>query len=76
MIDIKVYIKGSEVPLTTVINVSDMDTVEFEIIGHDSDYLSSIEVQIFLEDYEIPCINMKDGTILKSQINHLFRESL
>lgn len=75
MIDIKVYIKGSEVPLTTVINVSDMDTVEFEIIGHDSDYLSSIEVQIFLEDYEIPCINMKDGTILKSQINHLFRES-
>lgn len=75
MIDIKVYIKGFEVPLSTVINVSDTDTVEFEIIKNDSEYLSSIEVQIFLEDYEVPCTNMKDGSTLKSQINHLFRES-
>lgn len=75
MIDIKVYIRGNEVPLSSVINVFDMDTVEFEIIGHDSDYLSSIEVKVFLEDYEIPCVNMGDGLTLKSQINHLFRES-
>ena len=75
MIDIKVYIKGYETPLSSVINVFDMDTVEFEIVGYDSEYFSSIEVKIFLEDYEIPCVNMKNGLILKSQINHLFRES-
>ena len=72
MIDIKVYIRGNKVPLSPVINVFDMDTVEFEIIGHDSDYMSSIEVKIFLEDYEIPCVSMKGGLTLKSEINHLF----
>lgn len=75
MIDIKVYIGGDEVALSSVINVFDMDTVEFEIIGNDSDCLSSTEVQIFLEDYEIPSVNIGDGLTLKSQINHLFRES-
>lgn len=75
MIDIKVYIKGSEVQNSSVINVFDMDTVEFEIVGYDSDYFSSVEVQIFLEDYEIPCISIKNGLALKSQVNHLFRES-
>lgn len=75
MIDIKVYIKGDEVPISSIINVFDMDTVEFEIIGNDSYYLPSIEVKIFLEDYEIPCVNMGNGLNLKSQVNHLFRES-
>ena len=75
MINIKIYIRGNEVPLSSVINVFDMDTVEFEIIGYDSNYLSSIEVKVFLEDYEIPCVNMGDGLTLKSQINYLFRES-
>lgn len=75
MIDIKVYIRGNEVPLSSVINIFDMDSVEFEIVGYDSDYMSSIEVKIFLEDYEIPCLSMKDGLTLKSEINHLFRES-
>jgi hypothetical protein len=75
MIDIKVYIRGKEVQLSSIINIFDMDTVEFEIIGYDNDYFSSIEVKIFLEDYEIPCVNLGDGLTLKSQINHLFRES-
>lgn len=75
MINIKVFIRGEEVILSSVIKVFDMDTVEFEITGNDRSYLSSIEVKIFLEDYEIPCVNMGDGLTLKSQINHLFRES-
>jgi len=75
MIDIKVYIRGEEVPLSPVISVFDMDTVEFRVIGHDSDYLSSKKVQIFLEDYEVPCTDLGDGLNFKSQTNHLFRES-
>lgn len=75
MIDIKVYLRGFEVPISSVINVFDMDTVEFEITGNNSEYLPSVEVKIFLEDYEIPFVVMNGGLTYRTQINHLFRES-
>ncbi|MDX2375002.1 hypothetical protein NJD71_12825 [Psychrobacter sp. PP-21] len=75
MIDIRVHLSGEEVLVTPVINVSDMDTVEFEVIVPNSDYLSSKKIKIFLEDYEVPCISLKNGSIFKSETNHLFRES-
>ena len=75
MIDIRVHLSGEEVLVTPVINVSDMDTVEFEVIGPNSEYFSSKKVKIFLEDYEVPCIALENGLIFKSETNHLFRES-
>lgn len=75
MIDIRVHLSGEEVLVTPVINVSDMDTVEFEVIGPNSEYFSSKKVKIFLEDYEVPCIALENGLIFKSEANHLFRES-
>ena len=75
MIDIRVHLGGEEVLITPVINVSDMDTVDFEIIGPNSEYFSSKKVKIFLEDYEVPCISLKNGLVFKSETNHLFRES-
>lgn len=75
MIDIKVYIQGHEVSISSIINVFDMDTVEFEIVGKDSNYLLSLPIRIFLEDYEVPCIKVEGKPVFKSQINHLFRES-
>lgn len=75
MIDVRVHLSGEEVLVTPVINVSDMDTVEFEVIGPNSEYFSSKKVKIFLEDYEVPCIALENGLIFKSETNHLFRES-
>lgn len=47
MIDIRVHLSGEEVLVTPVINVSDMDTVEFEVIGPNSEYFSSKKLRYF-----------------------------
>lgn len=75
MIDIRVYVNSNEVSLSSVINVSDKDTLEFELISSDSSIFASSKIEMFLEDYLIPYAESADGLIVKSQINHLFRES-
>ena len=69
MIDIRVHLSGEEVLVTPVINVSDMDTVEFEVIGPNSEYFSSKKVKIFLEDYSK--VQIKPIQYIKT--NQLFR---
>lgn len=73
--DIKVYIEENEISLSSIINVSDMDKVQFKIISIDNDYLFSKKIELFLEDYEIPYQISEDGTIATTQTNNLFRES-
>lgn len=75
MIDIIVYVNSNEVPLSSVINVSDKDTLEFELISSDGSTFFERKVEVFLEDYLIPYTESGDGLSAKSQINHLFRES-
>lgn len=75
MIDLKIYINKNEISSKSIINVFDIDQAEFEIISPNIDYLSSRKIELFLEDYEIPCVISDNGLIAKSQINNLFRES-
>lgn len=75
MIDIIVYVNSNEVPLSSVINVSDKDTLEFELISSDSSTFSERKIEVFLEDYLIPYTESGSGLSARSQINHLFRES-
>lgn len=75
MIDIKVYINGYETPIAAIINVADRDLVEFEIIRLDRGFSSLNNVELFLEDYKIPCVETDDSLSLRSKSNNLFRES-
>lgn len=75
MMDLKVYINGIDSEVENTINVRDMDQIEFEIIPYNIDYLSSKNILLFLEDYEIPIFLSQDGLTLKSHKNNVFRES-
>lgn len=75
MIDIKVYINGHETPVVAIINVSDRDLVEFEVVRLDSEFSSLNNIELFLEDYKIPYVERDDGLSLRSKSNNLFRES-
>lgn len=75
MLDIKVYINNSVIFNSTIINVSDRDAVEFEISSESAEYLTNASIELYLEDYVIPFVISSDGLTIKTQANHLFRES-
>lgn len=75
MLDIKVYVNGEDVPISSIINVSDRDAIEFEISSQNNEFFSARNFELFLEDYKVPFTKSEDGLLIKSQINHLFRES-
>lgn len=75
MFDIKVYINGKNTPISAIIDIFDKDTVEFEVCGENIEYFSAENFELFLEDYEVPLVESENGSLIKSQINHLFRES-
>lgn len=75
MIDIKVYINKHEATLSSTINIADIDEAQIEITSTDSNYFSSRDVDILLEDYKIPYTMSEDGMSIKSRVNNLFRES-
>lgn len=75
MLDIKIYVNDILVSISSIINVHDRDMIKFEISKEDTDYLSATNIELFLEDYEIPFLVSEDGLTFKSQVNNLFRES-
>lgn len=38
MLDIKVYVNGEDVPISSIINVSDRDAIEFEISSQNNEF--------------------------------------
>lgn len=75
MINIELYVENYKTPITPVINVSDTDLIEFKINNLDGGFLSSENIEVFLEDYALPLVVSEDGTKTKTQVNNLFRES-
>lgn len=75
MLDIKVYINNEAVSVTPIIDVSDRDSIQFELSSLNTDYFNIRNVELFLEDYKIPLTLVESKLSLKSQYNNLFRES-
>ena len=75
MLDIKIYINNVLFSPLSILNVSDRDSIVFEVCMRDSDYIVPVNIELFLEDYEIPLSASGDGITFKSQSNNLFRES-
>lgn len=75
MINIELYVNNNQTPITPVVNVSDIDFIEFEISNINDEFFSSKNIEIFLEDYTLPLTVSEGGTRTKTQGNNLFRES-
>lgn len=75
MLDIKVYVNNERVSIESIIDVSDRDSIQFELSSLNTDYFDIRNVELFLEDYKIPLTLAGSELSLKSQINNLFRES-
>lgn len=75
MLDIKVYINNEAVSVAPIIEVSDRDSIQFELSSLNTDYFNIRNVELFLEDYKIPLTLVESKLSLKSQYNNLFRES-
>ena len=75
MIHTKVYINKREANLASVINIADADEVQIEIMSLDSGYFHSKQIDVLLEDYQVPYTRSEDGTSIKTITNNLFRES-
>lgn len=54
MLDIKIYINNVLFSPLSILNVSDRDSIVFEVCMRDSDYIVPVNIELFLEDYEIP----------------------
>lgn len=58
-----------------MINIADADEVQIEIMSLDSGYFHSKQIDVLLEDYQVPYTRSEDGTSIKTITNNLFRES-
>lgn len=75
MIYTKVYINKREANLASAINIADADEVQIEIMSLDSGDFHSKQIDVLLEDYQVPYTRSEDGTSIKTITNNLFRES-
>lgn len=75
MLEFKIFINKVARPTSSIINIADRDMVAFEVSCKSIQSLSSIDVEVYLEDYKIPLILSEDGLVYRSQASNLFRES-
>lgn len=75
MLEFKIFINKVARPTSSIISIADRDMVAFEVSCKSIQSLSSIDVEVYLEDYKIPLILSEDGLVYRSQASNLFRES-
>lgn len=74
MIDLKVYINDAEVAPASVNSVHDADQVALVVTPLEDGLLSSQDISVYLEDYEIPLIPDGEGRLV-TEAGNLFKDS-